>query len=81
MALHRKIPISVYDTLPRMEKCSWRQSGLFVNANLDVLPCCYRPCVKPIGNLRTTPLKELAKGQPHDAYREECLRCPTFIGS
>ena len=69
-----------YDCKPRMGRCPWPTGSLMVKANLDVMPCCYLPCAKPIGNLRDTTLLEIAKGNPHKDYLDYCAKCPDIGG-
>ena len=52
---HDKITIHRPDRI-QTEHCQWPRSGIYINANLDVLPCCYKPMERPFGNIRETPL-------------------------
>ena len=69
---------------PRLNTCSWVKQGVYINANLDVLPCCNLPCVTPFGNLRAKTLQEVRQGDAYRRFTEkklpECAKCPDLGG-
>lgn len=79
--------VECYDASPRWKTCSWPASGVYINARLDTLPCCYLPVSEPFGNLGEQTLAEVYAGEKWTKFRETwnkegspCLRCPRTGG-